>query len=76
MSIGPNPNEILVRGDGAVDQHHRCRRVAVIADRPAAEIEQHDVDLGGERKGKALEELKTLTADEPWLEWATDGLPS
>jgi hypothetical protein len=25
---------------------------------------------------KAREELKTLTADEAWLKWATDGLPS
>jgi len=25
---------------------------------------------------KALEELKTLTADEAWLEWATHSLPS
>jgi hypothetical protein len=27
-------------------------------------------------KVKAREELKTLTADEAWLEWATAGLPS
>jgi hypothetical protein len=25
---------------------------------------------------QALEELKTLTADEAWLEWATDSLPT
>jgi hypothetical protein len=38
-------NEILVRGDGAVDQHHRCRRVAVLADQQPTEVEQHDDEV-------------------------------
>lgn len=37
-----DPDEVLVRGDCAVDQHHRCRRVPVLVYEPAPEIEQHD----------------------------------
>jgi hypothetical protein len=39
-----DPQEILVRGHGAVDQHHRRRRVAVLVDQPPPEIEQYDAN--------------------------------
>jgi hypothetical protein len=34
------------------------------------------IDAFTQTKMKAREELKTLTADEAWLKWATDGLAS
>ncbi len=40
-----DPNEVLVGGDGAVDQHHRSRCVAVLVDEPTAEVEQHDSEI-------------------------------
>jgi len=38
-------NEILVGGDGAVDQHHCCRTSAIFVDEPTAEVEQHDSEI-------------------------------
>lgn len=43
---------------------------------PADGDEPRIIDAFTQSKAKALEELRTLTADEAWLEWATDGLPS
>src|SRR5713226_1237697 len=40
-----DPNEVLVSGDGAVDQHHRRRTSAIFVDEPTAEIEQHDSEI-------------------------------
>jgi hypothetical protein len=34
------------------------------------------IDAFTQTKVKAREELKTLTTDEAWLEWATHSLPS
>lgn len=43
---------------------------------PADGDEPRIIDAFTQSKVKAVEELKTLTADEAWLEWATVGLPS
>jgi hypothetical protein len=44
---GPSadPNEILVRGDGAVDQHHRSRTSAIFVDEPLAEVKKHNGEV-------------------------------
>ena len=43
---------------------------------PADGDEPRIIDAFTQTKVKALEELKTLTTDEAWLEWATHSLPS
>src|SRR6266567_8299296 len=40
-----DPNEILVSGDGAVDQHHRRGRVTVLLDEPPSQIQQNDREV-------------------------------
>jgi hypothetical protein len=40
-----DPNEILICGNRAVDQHHRTRRVAVLIDESPSEVEQHDDEV-------------------------------
>jgi hypothetical protein len=47
-----------------------------LAWQPADGDEPRIIDAFTQSKVKALEELKTLTADEAWLEWAMQGLPS
>ena len=44
---GPSadPNEIMVRSNGAVEQHQRSRRVAVLIDEPPPEVEQHNDEV-------------------------------
>ncbi len=37
-----DPDEVLVPDDGAIDQHHRPRRIAVLIHQPPPEVEQHD----------------------------------
>ena len=43
---------------------------------PADGEEPRVIEAFTQTKMTAREELKTLTADEAWLKWATDGLPS
>jgi hypothetical protein len=40
-----DPNEILVGGDGTVDQHHRGRSAAVVVDEALPEMKQHDGEI-------------------------------
>ena len=40
-----DPNEILVRGDGAVDQHHRRGRVTVLLRELPSQIQQNDREV-------------------------------
>jgi hypothetical protein len=40
-----DPNEVLVGCHGAVDQHHRGRRLAILVDELPPEIQQHDDEV-------------------------------
>ena len=55
---------------------HSLSLVLFVLSGPALAQEPRIINAFTQTKVKALEELKTLTADEAWLEWATDSLPS
>jgi hypothetical protein len=38
-------NEFLIGGHGSVDQHHRCRRAAVLLKEPSPQVQEHHGEI-------------------------------